>query len=185
LLLRFADDAFDESHLTTIGVDFKVRTVCIGDKTVKLQVWDTAGQETFRTITSNYYRGAHGILLVYDVTDRNSFTAIQRWLDEVKQYASEDADKQLVGNKIDMEERRQVSSEEGERLASERNMPFLETSAKSATRVQEAFLQTAERLAERRKGCTQGLDGDRVVVPGVPLKPSKRKLKLRSCCGRA
>merc|ERR1719321_2356167 len=101
LLLRFADDSFTESYISTIGVDFRFRTVKVGDKFVKLQIWDTAGQERFRTITSAYYRGADGIIMVYDVTAQESFDHVQDWLSEVNRYASEGTCKLLVGNKSD------------------------------------------------------------------------------------
>eukprot|EP01083_Nonionella_stella_P151319 483325_1 len=104
LLLRFADDSFTDSYISTIGVDFRFRTVSIDKKTVKLQIWDTAGQERFRTITSAYYRGAHGIIMVYDVTNPESFEHVEDWLTEVNRHASENTMKLLVGNKADMVE---------------------------------------------------------------------------------
>ena len=103
ILLRFADDAFTESYISTIGVDFRFRTIKVENKTVKLQIWDTAGQERFRTITSAYYRGADGIIMVYDVTNAESFGHVNDWLNEVNRYASESTCKLLVGNKNDME----------------------------------------------------------------------------------
>lgn len=96
LLLRFADDTYTQSYISTIGVDFKIRTLGIDDKTVKLQIWDTAGQERFRTITSSYYRGAHGIIIVYDVTDRESFTNVRHWIHEIDKYAADGVKKLLV-----------------------------------------------------------------------------------------
>ncbi|CAK5264699.1 unnamed protein product [Mycena citricolor] len=102
LLLRFADDTYTESYISTIGVDFKIRTIELEGKTVKLQIWDTAGQERFRTITSSYYRGAHGIIVVYDVTDNDTFTNVKQWLQEIDRYASEGVNKLLVGNKSDL-----------------------------------------------------------------------------------
>jgi len=146
LLLRFADDAFTESYISTIGVDFRFRTVKIENKTFKLQIWDTAGQERFRTITSAYYRGADGIIMVYDVTDRESFEHIQDWLNEVNRYATEGTCKLLIGNKSDKEDQRTVTKEEGETYAQELQMPFLETSAKSASNVEAAFLAMAQQL---------------------------------------
>jgi Ras-related protein Rab-1A len=101
LLLRFADDTFTESFISTIGVDFRFRTVKINKKIVKLQIWDTAGQERFRTITSAYYRGADGIIMVYDVCNEESFNHINDWFIEVNRYASENTCKLLVGNKTD------------------------------------------------------------------------------------
>ena len=103
--MRFADDTFTESYISTIGVDFRFRTVKIEKKTVKLQIWDTAGQERFRTITSAYYRGADGIIMVYDVTSEESFRHVYDWLNEVDRYAAEDTCKLLVGNKADREDR--------------------------------------------------------------------------------
>jgi len=122
------------------------RTVKIENKTFKLQIWDTAGQERFRTITSAYYRGADGIIMVYDVTDRESFEHIQDWLNEVNRYATEGTCKLLIGNKSDKEDQRTVTKEEGETYAQELQMPFLETSAKSASNVEAAFLAMAQQL---------------------------------------
>merc|ERR1712083_1266763 len=108
LLLRFADDIYTESYISTIGVDFKIRTVELDGKTIKLQIWDTAGQERFRTITSSYYRGAHGIIIVYDITDVESFNNVRQWLFEIDRFASEHVNKLLVGNKSDLDQKRCV-----------------------------------------------------------------------------
>jgi Ras-related protein Rab-1A len=113
LLLRFADDTYTESFISTIGVDFKIRTIDLEGKTVKLQIWDTAGQERFRTITSSYYRGAHGIIVVYDITDTESFANVRMWLKEVDRYGSEGVSKLLVGNKSDLSARRVVEYSTG------------------------------------------------------------------------
>merc|ERR1712146_664974 len=121
LLLRFADDTYTESYISTIGVDFKIRTINLDGKCVKLQIWDTAGQERFRTITSSYYRGAHGIIVVYDVTDRETFNNVKQWLHEIDRYANENVNKLLVGNKCDLETRRQVKYENGVELAESLN----------------------------------------------------------------
>ncbi|KAI4832864.1 hypothetical protein KUCAC02_015808 [Chaenocephalus aceratus] len=106
LLLRFADDTGISS--CTIGVDFKIRTIELDGKTIKLQIWDTAGQERFRTITSSYYRGAHGIIVVYDVTDQESFNNVKQWLQEIDRNASENVNKLLVGNKCDLTKKKVV-----------------------------------------------------------------------------
>eukprot|EP00923_Selenidium_pygospionis_P034802 GHVN01060536.1.p1 GENE.GHVN01060536.1~~GHVN01060536.1.p1 ORF type:complete len:147 (+),score=14.68 GHVN01060536.1:81-521(+) len=106
LLLRFADDVYTASFIATIGVDFKIRTIEQDGKIIKLQIWDTAGQERFRTITSSYYRGAHGIIIVYDVTDRESFNNVKIWMQEIDKYAMESVNKLLVGNKSDLSSKR-------------------------------------------------------------------------------
>ncbi|CAN6268762.1 unnamed protein product, partial [Urochloa humidicola] len=149
LLLRFADDSYLDSYISTIGVDFKIRTVEQDGKTIKLQIWDTAGQERFRTITSSYYRGAHGIIIVYDVTDQESFNNVKQWLNEIDRYASDNVNKLLVGNKCDLTANKVVSYEAGKALADEMGIPFMETSAKNATNVEQAFMAMAASIKTR------------------------------------
>ena len=112
LLLRYMDDRFSQSFVSTIGIDFKVKLLELDGQKVRLQIWDTAGQERFRTITSSYYRGAHGIIIVYDITDRESFDNVKQWLNEIDRYACENVNKLLVGNKSDMDSKRQVETQE-------------------------------------------------------------------------
>ncbi|CAA3018782.1 ras-related RABD2a-like [Olea europaea subsp. europaea] len=149
LLLRFADDSYLDSYISTIGVDFKIRTVEQDGKTIKLQIWDTAGQERFRTITSSYYRGAHGIIIVYDVTDQESFNNVKQWLNEIDRYASENVNKLLVGNKCDLAENRAVPYETAKAFADEIGIPFMETSAKNATNVEQAFMAMSADIKNR------------------------------------
>ncbi|KAL8944930.1 MAG: hypothetical protein Q9216_000091 [Gyalolechia sp. 2 TL-2023] len=170
LLLRFADDTYTESYISTIGVDFvrvfpfarvqldlarltdyfqKIRTIELDGKTVKLQIWDTAGQERFRTITSSYYRGAHGICVVYDVTDMDSFNNVKQWLQEIDRYATEGVNKLLVGNKSDMSDKKVVEYTVAKEFADSLGIPFLETSAKNASNVEQAFLTMARQIKER------------------------------------
>jgi len=149
LLLRFADNTFTESFISTIGVDFKIRTLEIDGNTVKLQIWDTAGQERFRTITSSYYRGAHGIIVVYDVTNPETFNNVQKWLQEIERYACETVHKLLVGNKCDLVSERKVSSDDAREFADQLNLVFLETSAKDSTNVEEAFSKMARSIKEK------------------------------------
>ncbi len=150
LLLRFSDDQFTNSFITTIGIDFKVKTVELESKRVKLQIWDTAGQERFRTITSAYYRGAMGILLTYDICDLRSFENVKNWMGNIKEHASEKVDIALVGNKNDCDEGdRVISKEQGEALAKSFGVPFYETSAKSGDGVESAFLGVARESVKR------------------------------------
>lgn len=132
MLLRFTDDSFDEHIQSTIGVDFKVKHLEVEGKRVKCSVWDTAGQERFRTLTSSYYRGAHGVILVYDVTRQDSFDNLAQWLKEVQMYTpgnGESVVKLLVGNKCDLE--RKVPKDQADAWARSQGMLFLEASAKT------------------------------------------------------
>ncbi|KAF8086260.1 hypothetical protein N665_0630s0011 [Sinapis alba] len=150
LLLRFSDDTFNTSFITTIGIDFKIRTVELDGKRIKLQIWDTAGQERFRTITTAYYRGAMGILLVYDVTDESSFNNIRNWMKNIEQNASDSVNKILVGNKADMDEsKRAVPTSKGQALADEYGIKFFETSAKTNQNVEQVFFSMAKDIKKR------------------------------------
>lgn len=133
----------------TIGVEFGTRTININGATIKLQVWDTAGQESFASITRSYYRGAVGALLVYDVTKRSTFHHLKVWQDETKKNAPESLVTILVGNKCDLDRRRQVSTKEGEDFARENGMLFVETSAKSAENIDLAFIQVSRLIYDR------------------------------------
>ena len=149
LLLRFVDEQFREGYHSTIGVDFKIKTIDMDAKVVKLQIWDTAGQERFHTITKTYYKGAHGIIVVYDITDRDSFTAVSQWMEEIDKNASHSADKILVGNKCDDHKNRTISYEEGKELAEHFGIRFIETSARETRNVAEAFSLMAKEIKER------------------------------------
>jgi Ras-related protein Rab-1A len=139
LLYRFSDQDWNPHYIATIGVDFKVMTFERGSKVVKLQLWDTAGQERFRTITHSYYRGAHGIMLVFDVTNAESFDNIATWMKDVNRFSIDNAPMVLVGNKTDCANKRVVSREAGEALAAQLGCFYTETSAKDNCKVEEAF----------------------------------------------
>ena len=138
LLLRFTEDSFTTTFLTTIGIDFKIKIINLEDKLIKLQIWDTAGQERFRTITKTYYKGAHGIILTYDVTDQDSFKNIRNWIKQIEANAQGNVKRVLVGNKCDKPDR-VVTEEEGKKLADDYSMSFFETSAKTNQNVSEVF----------------------------------------------
>merc|ERR1712224_266608 len=149
LLLRFSEDSFTTSFITTIGIDFKIKTIELDGKRIKLQIWDTAGQERFRTITTAYYRGAMGILLVYDVTDENSFQNIRNWVRNIEQHAADNVDKILIGNKCDMKDQKVVDKSRGQELANHYNIRFFETSAKSDINVKDAFYAISKDIKKR------------------------------------
>lgn len=156
MMMRFTDDTFCTSYLSTIGVDFKIRTI---ERTTqdgrnqifKLQIWDTAGQERFRNITSTYYRGVHGAIIAYDVTDLESFQAIESWIQELDKYKTGNIVTMLVGNKCDRVADRVVSREEGQAKAEEHDFLFAETSAMSSINVTESFLALADGIYEKRQ----------------------------------
>ncbi|KAK9162038.1 hypothetical protein Syun_002940 [Stephania yunnanensis] len=180
LLLRFADDSYVDSYISTIGVDFKIRTVEKDGKTIKLQIWDTAGQERFRTITSSYYRGAHGIIIVYDVTEMESFNNVKQWLSEVDRYASDNVCKLLVGNKCDLVDQKVVDTEVAKAFADELGIPFLETSAKESINVEQAFLIMSGEIKNRMGNQTSSSDsttGSTVQMKGQPIQQKS------NCCG--
>ncbi|GAA5959698.1 hypothetical protein JCM8115_001301 [Rhodotorula mucilaginosa] len=164
LLLRFADDTYTESYISTIGVDFKIRTIELEGKTVKLQIWDTAGQERFRTITSSYYRGAHGIIVVYDVTDQDTFSNVKQWLQEIDRYACEGVNKLLVGNKSDLTTKKVVDYAVAKEFADQIGVSLLETSAKNATNVEQAFLTMAKQIKDRTAASTKTTEGAKVQL---------------------
>ena len=168
LLIRFTDDSWSDSYVTTIGVDFKIKTLDVDGKSVKLQIWDTAGQERFRNIISSYYRGAQGIMVVYDVTDLDSFQNLNSWLIEIEKNASKNVYKILVGNKCDLESDRKVTREQAQEFANQYGMKFFETSAKNSVNVSEAFiamtkeiisLSNEKKIATKREATNVNLGG--------------------------
>jgi Ras-related protein Rab-1A len=153
LILRYIDNIFNDQGENTITADMKEKTLSLSGKDVKLQIWDTAGQERFRTITSSYYRGANGIMVVYDSTNRETFESVSRlWMEELQRYATEDCSKLIVATKIDLTDQRVITAAEGKELAESMNLPFCETSSKKADGVEAAFRQLIKDMIEAKGG---------------------------------
>eukprot|EP00557_Chaetoceros_sp_GSL56_P010940 CAMPEP_0176477276 /NCGR_PEP_ID=MMETSP0200_2-20121128/527_1 /TAXON_ID=947934 /ORGANISM="Chaetoceros sp., Strain GSL56" /LENGTH=227 /DNA_ID=CAMNT_0017873057 /DNA_START=701 /DNA_END=1382 /DNA_ORIENTATION=- len=184
MLLRFTDDSFDEHIQSTIGVDFKVKHLDVASKRIKLTIWDTAGQERFRTLTSSYYRGAQGVVMVYDVTRRDSFENLEQWLKEVKLYSpgnGEGVVKLLVGNKIDLKDNRKVSREEAEAWARSQGMLFLEASAKTRTGIKQCFMEVVHKIVEDPELLINTVPGR----PKVTLYPDTNTRRVDGSGGNA
>jgi Ras-related protein Rab-1A len=146
LLRRYADQSFTENYINTIGVDFKVRTLDVNGRTVKLNIWDSAGQERFRTIVNTYYRGAHGICVVYDITDTESFEKVGDWLHDVGELAEPSAKKLIIGSKLDLEGKRTVPLETVEKYAESLGIQHIETSSKNGQNVNHVFSEMTKML---------------------------------------
>ncbi|KAL3841222.1 hypothetical protein ACJIZ3_025813 [Penstemon smallii] len=192
LLARFARNEFSLESKATIGVEFQTKTLLIDHKTVKAQIWDTAGQERYRAVTSAYYRGAVGAMLVYDMTKRQSFDHMARWLEELRGHADKNIVIMLIGNKCDLGTLRAVPTEDAQEFAERENLYFMETSALGATNVESAFLTvlseiyrliSKKNLASSDQGSDYGkstsLKGTKIIVPGHELDPNARK---SGCC---
>jgi len=184
LLFRFTDNSFKPIHDITMGVEFGIRFINIKNNRIKLHIWDTAGQETFRSITRSYYRGAAGALLVYDITRRETFNHLATWLEEVKEHGNSNMIIMLVGNKSDLTKKRVVSTEEGEKFAKENGLMFMEVSAKSSENIEEAFVKTAGSIYKKiEDGDLDVLNETHGIKVGCVLDNHKNPSSLgRSCC---
>ena len=172
-LLRYVDDSFLDLHMATIGLDYRLKTLILEEqKIVKVQLWDTAGQDKFRAITRNYYKGASGIILIFDVTNVKSYENIKKWINEIKEEISEKVAIVLIGNKIDNVQERKISKEQGDKLASEIGVKFFETSAKTGEGINESVFFLVKKIFEND--------------PEVKNKYQGRDLKMynkkRKCC---
>ncbi|XP_071577550.1 ras-related protein Rab-37 isoform X1 [Temnothorax nylanderi] len=180
LLVQFDTGRFQPGNFAaTVGIGFTNKVVTVDDTPIKLQIWDTAGQERFRSVTHAYYRDAHALLLLYDVTNKTSYDNIRAWLSEIREHASEDVVIMLLGNKSDCGTERAVKREDGERLAQEYKVPFMETSAKTGLNVELAFLAVARELKARK---SDNLDGTKFNVQDYVRQQSQRSSCFNSSC---
>ena len=173
-LIRYTEDTFQDVYLSTIGMDCKYKDVILEeDKSIRLQIWDTAGQDRFRSITKNLYKGAAGIMLIYDITNRNTFDNVKKWVNSIKEEVTSKVVIILVGNKIDLDKKRQVQTDEGEQIAEEFDMPFFECSALTGENINSAFETLAKKLVEVKAKAKQN---------GEQLKQNKVGSEKKSCC---
>ena len=173
-LIRYTEDTFQDVYLSTIGMDCKYKDVILEeDKSIRLQIWDTAGQDRFRSITKNLYKGAAGIMLIYDITNRNTFDNVKKWVNSIKEEVTSKVVIILVGNKIDLDKKRQVQTDEGEQIAEEFDMPFFECSALTGENINLAFETLAKKLVEVKAKAKQH---------GEQLKQNKVRGEKKSCC---
>ena len=183
LLLRFSDNTFSQNYITTIGVDFKIRTIDIDGMRIKLQIWDTAGQERFRTITSTYYRGTHGVIVVYDVTNGETFSNVKRWLSEIDANC-DSVQRILVGNKCEDRENRVVLEEDARRLATAIKVEYYETSAKDNLNVQEMFNAITRQVLDFKRSTGNSSDGndENGGQSGIKLNTQQQKPRQKKKC---
>lgn len=180
MLVQFDTGNFQPGNFAaTVGIGFTNKIVTVDETRVKLQIWDTAGQERFRSVTHAYYRDAHALLLLYDVTNKTSFDNIRAWLSEIREHANEDVVIMLLGNKSDCGQERVVKKEDGERLAQEYKVPFMETSAKTGLNVELAFLAVARELKARKSSHP---DDTKFNVQDYVRQQSKRNSCFNSNC---
>nr|AAW27229.1 SJCHGC05511 protein [Schistosoma japonicum]CAX69561.1 Ras-related protein Rab-11A [Schistosoma japonicum] len=183
---RFTNQEFNLESKSTIGVDFATKNVVIDGKVVKAQIWDTAGQERYRAITSAYYRGAVGALLVYDISKPDTFLNLDRWLDELREYASDDVVIMLVGNKCDLKHLRCVLTEDAKLFAEQQGMSFMETSALNAFNVEEAFCQTLKTIYNvvSKRPSFNADEGNIIPTNNLPVEEPnlKETTKKKFCC---
>jgi small GTP-binding protein len=183
LIMRYVDSDFDLNMIGTAGVDFRKKQINIDGKDIKLMIFDTAGQQRFRSITKNFYRECHGVLLVYDVSDAHSFANLKEWLSSIKQHADEGVEILLVGNKIDLP--RQVQTDEGKQFSKESNVPLIETSAKTGQGVEKSFETLIRNIInnnnEKLKKSEKEKENANIKV-NIDEDESKKKKKASGCC---
>ena len=180
IILRYIENNFSPNLMNSIGVDFKLKNITVKNKKVKLQIWDTAGQERFRTITTSYYKGAQAIIVVYDITDRDSFDHVKNWMADCDKFAKEGVLRILAGNKFDLNNIRKVGKDEAEELSKKYGIQYIEVSAKDNSNVEELFINTTEIFLGRNAGVSN--KGVVKESKGIDLNKEDEEKKKGWCC---
>lgn len=183
IVLRYTEDKFDDNQFSTIGIDYKTKYMKMDDSSVKVLIWDTAGQEKFRNIAKQYYKGANGVLLIYDICSRKTFERVEFWLKELKENNRiDELFICLVGNKSDLEDKREISIEEGEKYAIDNNILFLEVSAKSGKGIIDLFKKVIKGALDKVYTKIEKEEGEEKVRLSSFLEKIDVKEKHRRCC---
>ncbi len=176
IITRYTKKIFAENYLTTVGIDFQNKQLNINGKKINVEIWDTAGQERFRNIAKTYFQSSDGFLLVYDITSKDSFNKLNDWYDQIKLSAPENSKCIIAGNKSDLEEKRQVKKEEGEKFASDNNLKFYETSAKDDKNINIVFELLSNEIVNDEKTIKRNKRSSQV------LKKKNAKVEKKNCC---
>ena len=183
ILLKYLKGEFDPNSKATVGVEFGTKNILLNKKKIKIQIWDTAGQERYRSITSAYYKGAKGAFIVYDITRRNTFESIDKWISDLKTNGDKNISIVLIGNKRDLEDKREVQKEEGIKKSKECKTAFMETSALNGENIDKAFEQLIEEIYQNN--CSN-IDDDKEIEidKGVSLNEEKddKNQEKKKCC---
>ena len=176
VILRYVEGEFPGNIMSSIGVDFKTKQIDLEDRLIKMQIWDTAGHEKFRTITTSYYKSAHAIIILYDITQKSSFEHIKNWMTEIDKFGKQGVLKVIVGNKLDLENNRKIKKEDAENLALKYGVKYWEVSAKDNTNVEEMFLDIIKTLMEKNsKIISEGSSMNNNILLNKNTKTKKKK----------
>jgi Ras-related protein Rab-1A len=179
ILLQYTSDFFQELHIATIGVEFKLKEITLDNVVYKLNIWDTAGQERFRAITKSFFKAADGIVFVYDVTDKNTFNNMKNWVKDAESKTN-NFKSVIVGNKIDLKDLRTVTIEEGQNFASKKKCPFFESSAKERINIDEIFITMLKEILKDQKGIIETFKIEE--EKNINLNKSNSHNKKKNCC---
>ena len=175
ILTKYCKNQFLSKYITTIGIDFQIKYLNINNKRIKVQIWDTAGQERYRVVTKNYFNTSNGFIIIYDITDRSSFNNINNWMDQIESFIGKEVKCILFGNKNDLDNKRDVQIEEGEKLAKKYNCPFFETSAKEGNNIEEGFKEIVMEIIKDNKN-------SKVKRNNSIILKSKKVKQKSNCC---